>query len=71
MTWTDIEKRWHEAVHEIAAHWPETDPALLRRIEGDLSQLAEHLAQTHDLTTDEALDAIEDWIALVAARLRA
>jgi len=66
-----VEARWHEMVADMAARWPATSPDVLRETGGDRRRVAEHLARSHELTVAEARDAIDDWLALRAARFRA
>lgn len=68
MRWRDMTHSWDETSHRIHRRWPETNAHALRRMAGNRDRVARHLAASHDLTLVEAHEALEDWLALIAAR---
>jgi hypothetical protein len=61
MTSNPFRKHWTTLMSQIRQKWPETNAKALTSIDGDLSQLAAHLSDAHDLTLQEAAEVIDAW----------
>ncbi|WP_068112312.1 hypothetical protein [Tropicimonas marinistellae] len=59
MTWGDILQDWHGQLDRLEAMFPHADTAALVRFRGNKHLLAEYIADTHDLTLAEGLEAVE------------
>lgn len=57
--WSELQKNWTSVVDLIVVHFPYTERLELLKIGGDLTSFANYLADTHDLTIKEAMDAVD------------
>ncbi|PRY26276.1 hypothetical protein CLV78_101371 [Aliiruegeria haliotis] len=59
MTWRDLLMDWHDHIDRVADIFPHADPCALVRFRGNRELLAEYIADTHDLTPAEGIEAVE------------
>ena len=59
LNWAEIQRSWATAIERIVLHFPHTDRLELLNLHGELPAFSRYLAKTHDLTLDEALDAVD------------
>lgn len=68
LSWAELQKNWASVVDLIVVHFPHTERLELLKIEGDLTAFAHYLADAHDLTLKEAMDAV-DFVLLKKQRV--
>ncbi len=68
MNWTEIQKNWAEIVDLIVLYFPHTERTDLLKLDGDITSFARYLADAHDLTFKEAVEAI-DFVLLLDRKL--
>lgn len=68
MKLNELQKNWANIVDLIVLYYPHTDHAELLKLDGDLTSFARYLADTHDLTFKEAVEAI-DFVMLLDRKL--
>ena len=59
MTWRDLLQNWHGQLDRLAEIFPHADPSALVRFRGNRDLLAQYIADTHDLTFAEGIEAVE------------
>lgn len=59
MTWDELFSNWPEQVDRLVSIFPHADRCALIRFRGNRRHLAQYLADAHDLTEAEGLEAIE------------
>lgn len=59
LSWAELQKNWTSVIDLIVVHFPQTERLELLKIEGDLTSFARYLADAHDLTLKEAMDAVD------------
>lgn len=59
MTWSDILTDWNGQLARLQIIFPHADVAALARFRGNKRLLAEYIADTHDLTYAEGVEAVE------------
>lgn len=59
MTWRDIMQHWTWHIDRFQHLFPHADAEALVRFRGNKELLAEYIANTHDLTLREGMDALE------------
>lgn len=62
MNWADLQKNWTSVVDLIVLHFPYTERLELLKLDGDLTTFARYLAEAHDLTLKEALEAVDLYL---------
>ncbi len=62
---------WHGQLPRLQTLFPHADIAALTRFRGNRQLLAEYIANTHDLTLDEGIEALEMRLLTGATRRRA
>ncbi|WP_116131795.1 hypothetical protein [Tropicimonas sp. IMCC34043] len=70
MTWSDILTEWTDHLAQLGQIFPHADAAALARFRGNKLLLAEYIADTHDLTFREGLEAVEMRLLPCARPLR-
>jgi hypothetical protein len=71
MPWTHVLASWPHLIDHLCDDFPDLEAAAIRRFRGDRSRMETYLAETHDLTPDEAADALDEWLFYTGARLSA
>ena len=69
MSWTTALTRWPHLLDQLCAQFRYLERAALIRFRGDRAKLNLYLAQTHDLTVDEAAEALDDWLRYSATHV--
>lgn len=64
MPWSIVTKDWTRFVQSLCSWFPYFDETAVQRFRGDRAKLVVYLAESHDLTEDEASEQLEDWFAL-------
>ncbi|SFB84949.1 hypothetical protein [Tropicimonas isoalkanivorans] len=59
MTWCEFLQEWHGQLHRLQTLFPYADATALARFRGNKHLLTEYIANTHDLTLSEGLEALE------------
>lgn len=59
LSWADLQENWTSVVHLIVLHFPHTERSELLKIDGDLTSFTRYLADVHDLTLKEAMEAVD------------
>lgn len=59
LKWTELQRNWTANVDVIVMHFPHTERSELLKIDGDLMTFAHYLADVHELTFKEAMDAVD------------
>ena len=61
MTWSEIATSWAQWCRRFRGQAPDPDDGALTVEGGDRALFEAHLAQAHDLTRDEAREALDDF----------
>ena len=59
MQWDAFLADWRDQIDRVHTLFPMTDPCALSRFRGNRLRLAEYIADAHDLTLREGMEAIE------------
>ena len=59
MTWRDLLQDWHGQLDRLAETFPHADQSALVRFRGNRDLLAQYIADTHDLTYAEGIEALD------------
>lgn len=70
MSWADIQRNWTSVVDLIVLHFPHTERLELLKLDGELTTFARYLAEAHDLTLREALEAVDFFLLRGLSDLR-
>ena len=62
MTWMDVTRNWNTYLRALAQWFPHVDTAALGAIKGETGKRDHMLAKSHDLTIDEAREALDDFL---------
>lgn len=68
MSWTHVLARWPQLITRLCADFPHLELCALERFRGDRTKMEVYLAETHDLTRDEAAETLDHWFTYVGAR---
>ncbi|MEO9824402.1 MAG: hypothetical protein ABJF50_08310 [Paracoccaceae bacterium] len=68
MNWTELQRNWTGLVDLIVLYFPHTDRSELLKMDGDLTSFARYLADAHELTFKEAVEAV-DFVLLLDRQL--
>ena len=69
MSWKSLSSIWPHLRIQLGDRFRHLDPTALTRLRGDRAKLVLYLAETHDLTTAEANDTLDDWLMVHARHL--
>lgn len=69
MTWTTVLARWPHLLDHLCRDFAQLEIAALQRFRGDRAKMELYLAETHELTVDEARDVLDDWLTYRATRI--
>lgn len=69
MTWNDMTGNWGHWFRRMQARFPHLEDSAMPFLKQDRGRFEAYLAQTHDLTLNEARAELEDFL-LVEALLR-
>lgn len=64
MSWTTFLDHLLDGADGLVRWFPYLDNEAVRRLRGDRMLFVTYLAETHDLTIEEASEALDDWLAL-------
>lgn len=68
LNWTEMQKNWDEIVDLIVLYFPHTERSELLKLDGEMTSFARYLADAHELTYKEAVEAI-DFVLLLDREL--
>lgn len=67
MPWTHVLDCWPHLLPQLKTDFQHLEMDALRRFRGDRSKMETYLAETHDLTVQEARETLDDWLTYKAA----
>jgi hypothetical protein len=62
LTWSDLTQNWAHWFEQLKNRFPNLDDASMPFLKQDRNRFESHLAATHDMTLDEARDAVEGFL---------
>lgn len=62
MYWSDLTQNWSLWFSRFKAQFPNLDEASMPFLKLDRSRFEAHLAETHDMTLNEARDAVDGFL---------
>ena len=69
MTWSDLTRNWGDWFKRMQTRFPHLDDSAMPFLKQDRGRFEAYLAQTHDLTIDEAREELEDFLFVEAMQL--
>lgn len=66
MTWSDLTRNWGDWFKRMQERFPHLDDSAMPFLKQDRGRFEAYLADTHDLTMDEAREELEDFLQVEA-----
>lgn len=62
MNWTDLTRNWKESYTDLQRAFPKLEQSAMPFLKGDQDRFESYLAATHDMTLDEARQALDAYL---------
>lgn len=63
MNWTDLTRNWKVSYADLQRAFPNLEQSAMPFLKGDQDRFESYLAATHDMTLDEARQALDAFLA--------